>query len=301
MKPARVPLLLTVAVALAVGARPRPLVAQPSSQAKVILVDEGGSYEVLVHPDVLTVIYFPDKIVKALASDTSGYEVQPINNSLAIRPRANPKAANIAVATESIKVSVVLRIAPRPEEAITQVTFKRADVEAEVERRIAEKVTQRTAELEARIAEMQKTMDARLPEVADGLIASRLLQRRELRKLNAIERNDDNVVVETDEVFFLGEDAYVIFAIENRNKAPYRLASVQLLDGSTDHAGVVRFASDAAESAGTGVIGVVRPGGKGQGVVVVRRSGDLLGKRLDLVLTEPQGRGKVVVDRVVLR
>ena len=102
-------------------------------------------------------------------------------------------------------------------------------------------------------------------------------------------------------MFFLGEDAYVVFAIENRNKAPYRLATVQLNQGATDHAGVVRFVSDASEAAGAGVIGVVRPGGRGQGVVVVRRSGDLLGKRLDLVLAEPEGRGKVTVDRVVLR
>src|SRR5262245_1508696 len=119
---------------------------------------------------------------------------------------------------------------------------------------------------------MQKTMDAELPKVADGLIASRLLQRREVRKLDAIERNDDNVVVEATEVFFLGEDAYLVFAVENRNQAPYRLASVHVNDDKVDHAGIVRFVSDAAEAAGAGVIGVVRPGGKGHGVVVVQRS-----------------------------
>ena len=305
MKSVRVVAITLVATATlaTLVLRARPLAAQESSQARTILVDEGGSYEVMVHPDFVTVIYLPDKIEKALASDPVGYEVKPIGNtSLAIRPlKVDAKPGNLALSTATIKVSVVLRIAPTREQAMTQVTFKRADIEAEVQRRIDEKVALRTADLEAKIAAMQKAMDAELPKVADGLIASRLLQRREVRKLNAIERNDDNVVVEATEVFFLGEDAYVVFAIENRNKAPYRLATVQLNQGATDHAGVVRFVSDASEAAGAGVIGVVRPGGKGQGVVVVRRSGDLLGKRLDLVVAEPEGRGKVVVDRVVLR
>ena len=277
--------------------------AQDAGQSRTILVDEGGSYDVSVHPDFVTVFYLPDKILRAIASDTTGYEVKPIGDkSLAIRPlKADAKPASLALATETIKVSVILRIAKSRDEALTQVTFKRADIEAEVQRRIEDGVKKRTAELEAKIAQMQKTMDAELPKVADGLIAARLLQRREVRKLNAIERNDDNVVAEATEVFFLGEDAYLVFRIENRNKAPYRLATVEVKDGTGDRAGVVRFVSDAAEAAGKGVIGVVRPGGKGSGVVVVRRSGDLIGKKLELVVAEPGGRGKVVVDRVVLR
>jgi Protein of unknown function (DUF2381) len=300
MKPRHLSLLAIAALVLIAPAAAR---AQPSTQARTILVDEGGSYEVMVHPDFVTVFYLPDKIQKALASDTTSYEVKAIGStSLAIRPlRADAKPASLALATDTIKVSVVLQIAPTREQAMTQVTFKRADVEAEVQRRIDDGVAKRTAELEAKIAAMQKTMDAELPKVADGLIAQRLLQRRELRKLNAIERNDDNVVVEATDVFFLGDDAYVVFTIQNRNKAPYRLATVELNDGKLDHAGVVRFVSDAAEAAGAGVIGVVRPGGRGQGVVVVRRSADLLGKKLDLVIAEPQGRGKVTVDRVILR
>lgn len=277
--------------------------AQDAGQARTILVDEGGSYEVLVHPDFVTVVYLPDKIDKALASDTQSYEVKPIGStSLAIRPlKGDAKPANLALATSSIKVSVVLRIAPTRDQAMTQVTFKRADVEAELERRIAAEVTKRTAELEAKVAAMQRQMDADLPKVADGLIAARVLQRRDLRKLDAIERNDDNVVVETKDVLFLGDDAFVTFDIENRDKAPYRLASVAMLDGTRDAAGIVRFTSDAAETAGAGVLGVVRPGGHGKGVVVVHHAADLVGKKLTLVVTQPGGKGKVAVDRIVLR
>ncbi len=277
--------------------------AQDAGQARTILVDEGGSYEVLVHPDFVTVVYLPDKIDKALASDTQSYEVKPIGaTSLAIRPlKGDAKPANLALATSSIKVSVVLRIAPTRDQAMTQVTFKRADLEAELERRIAAEVTKRTAELEAKVAAMQRQMDADLPKVADGLIAARVLQRRDLRKLDAIERNDDNVVVETKDVLFLGDDAFVTFDIENRDKAPYRLAAVAMLDGTRDAAGIVRFTSDAAETAGAGVLGVVRPGGHGKGVVVVHHAADLVGKKLTLVVTQPGGKGKVAVDRIVLR
>ncbi len=295
---------LFVAAAVVVAALwSPPARAQESNQSRTILVDEGGSYDVLVHPDFVTVVYLPDKIQKALASDPSAYEVKPIGTtSLAIRPlKTDAKPANLALATDTIKVSVILRIAKSREEALTQVTFKRADIEAEVQRRIDEGVKRRTAELEARISEMQQTMDAELPKVAEGLIAARILQRHEARKLEAIERNDDNVIVETTKVVFVGDEAYVLFAIENRRKAPYRLALVEVRDGQANRAGSVRFTSDAVEAAGKGVIGVVRPGGRGSGVVAIPRSADLLSKKLDLVIAEPGGRSKVVVDRIVLR
>jgi hypothetical protein len=72
--------------------------ADESAQSRVILVDEGGSYEILVHPDFVTVVYLPDKIVKALASDPQNYEVKSIGStSLAIRPlKASAKAASLS-------------------------------------------------------------------------------------------------------------------------------------------------------------------------------------------------------------
>lgn len=295
--------LAAVALSLAALAVVSPAAAQQSGQARTILVDEGGSYEVLVHPDFVTIIYLPDKVDKAIASDVTSYEVKSIGaTSLAIRPlKVGAKPASLAVATPTIKVSVVLRMVTNRDEAMTQVTFKRADVEAELERRIAEKVKERTNELELRMAAMQQQMDAELPKLAEGLVAARMLKRREVRKLNAIERNDDNVVVETKDVLYLGDDAYITFEIENRDKGPYRVGAVNLLDGKLDLATAVRFSSDAAETAGAGVIGVVRPGGRGQGVVVVRRSADVTGKPLSLVVSQPGGRGKVTVDRIVLR
>lgn len=292
---------LAVALVCALLAAP-PTFADEAARSRTILVDEGGSYEVAVHPDFVTVFYFPDKITKAIASDPTSYEVKSVGaTSLAIRPlKANAKPASVSIATESIKVSVVLQIG-KSEAALTQVTFKRADLEAELERRIDDEVQKRTAELEAKIDKMQQSMDAELPKLAESIIAERVLQRREHRTLKAIERNDDNVIVRVTDALYLGEDAYVVFEIQNRDKAPYRLATVQVVLDGQDHAGLVRFSSTAAETAGEGVVGVVPSRGRGTGVVVLRGSAELLGKSLTLEVAQPAGRGKVTVDRVVLK
>jgi hypothetical protein len=281
--------------------------AQPAStQARTILVAEGGSYDVLLHPDFVTVVYLPDAIQKAIASDPAGYEVKPIGaTSLAIRPLLSGSArdarpASLAIVTATVKISIVLRIAASRDEAMTQVTFKRAEVEAELRRRIDDGVRERTAALESRLAEMQRTMDAALPALAEELIAARVLQRRDRRPLRAIERNDDHVVVEATEVVYLGDDAYVLFAIENRGRAPFRVARVELRDRARDRLAVVRIAGDAAEAPGPGVLGVVRPGGNGRGVIVVRRAADVTGTPLALTVSGPGGRGRITLDRIVL-
>ncbi len=293
---------LSVLAALLTAAVPSVL-ADDSTQSKTILVDEGGSYEVPVHPDYVTVFYFPDKITKAVASDPKSYEVKSLGDtSLAIRPlSASAKPANLNIATASIHVSVVLSIASDRAKALTQVTFKRADVEAEVQKRIDAAVAARTKELEDKVAAMKRQMDADLPQVAEGLIAERILHRRELRKLKAIERNDDNVIVRVTEALYLGDDAYLVFNIQNRDNAPYRLATVEVLAGDRDVGRSVRFTSTAAETAGKGIIGVVAPGSFGDGVVVVPHAADVVGKSVTLVIEGPKGAGKVSIDGIELR
>jgi hypothetical protein len=223
---------------------------------------------VLVHPDFVTVVYLPDKIEKALASDTQSYEVKPIGaTSLAIRPlKADAKPANLALATASIKVSVVLRMAQSRDAAMTQVTFKRADVEAELERRIAEKVKARTAELEAKVAAMQQQMDAELPKLADGLIAARILQRRDLRTLERDRaqrrqrrgRDQGRAVPRRRRLRHLRHREPQQGALPASR--PSRCATAP-----RDTAGVVRFTSDAAETAGAGVARRRPPGRPRQG------------------------------------
>jgi hypothetical protein len=292
-----------VALVLVALAWPAPARAQEATQSRTILVDEGGSYEVPVHPDFVTVFYLPDKITRAVASDPTNYEVKSLGaTSLAIRPlKGTARPANLAIATESIKVSVVLSIAPARGKALTQVTFKRADVEAEVARRIDEAVAARTAALQAQVAEMKRGLDAELPTLAEGVIAGRVLQRREVKRLNAIERNDANVIVRVTDVVYLGDEGYLVFEIQNRDRSPYRVAGVQVLAGADDRASLARLSTTAAEVATEGILGVVAPRSRGTGVVVLRRVDEVMGKRLSLVVAGPGGRGKVVVDRIILQ
>jgi hypothetical protein len=291
------PALLALAAASAA-----PAAAQPSVQARTILVAEGGSYDISVHPDFVTVIYLPDTLEKAIASDPAGYEVKPIGaTSLAIRPLSrDARPASLALVTATVKVSVVLRIVASRDDAMTQVTFKRADLEAEMRRHIDEAVRERTAALEARITDIQRTMDAALPALAEELIVARLLQRYDRRPQRAIERNDDHVVIEALEIIVIGDNAYLLFAIENRGRGPFRITQVELRDHARDRGTGARIAGDAAEAPGPGVLGVVRSGGHGRGAIVVRRAATLGSTSLSLVVSGAGGRGRVVLDGIVL-
>jgi hypothetical protein len=290
---------MLVAVAFVVAAAPTAR----ADQSRTILVDEGGSYDVAVHPDFVTVLYFPDKITKAIASDPKSYEIKSIGDtSLAIRPlRANAKPGSLAIVTPSINVSLVLSIATSRDVALTQVTFKRADVEAALQKQIDAAVALRVAELEKENDRLRRDLDAKVPKVADQVVADRLLQRREHRKLKAIERNDDDVIVRVTEVFLLGDDGYLLFEVQNRDSKPFRIAKARVRLGADDRAGLVRFTSSAAETASEGVIGVVAPKGRGTGIVVLRGVDALVGKTLELVVAGPKGKGTIVVGGIVLR
>ena len=67
-----------------------------------------------------------------------------------------------------------------------------------------------------------------------------------------------------------------------------------------NYAGAVQFASDSATH-DDAVLGVVPASGRGQGVVVIRQWAQLVGRSLTLVVEQPDGRGRVAVDRIVLR
>jgi hypothetical protein len=297
-------LLMAVLAGIAIAT---PSLAHADRAKEFLVPPEGGSYEVLVYPDFVTVLDFSEKLsTKALASDTTSYEVKAYGETaIAVRPlKKDAKPATLSLSTQSgaIKVSVILRIATKEADAWTFVHFAPQDTEAALEKRIEAEVEKRTAALTEELRAAKAAMDAELPKHADELIATRILQRYEIVKLDAIERNDDNVIVRVKKVLYLGDRAYLSFEIENQSRAAYRLASVQVLGADkTDHAGVVRFASTAAEAVGAGMLGVVANGSKGNGVVVLQRSEALLGTALTLVVAQPDGRSKVEVGRIVLK
>jgi len=294
MKHAVLVLLMLVAIAA-----PRRADAQ---QAKEFLVPPaGGSYEITVHPSFVTALSFPEKLSpRALASDVrDNYDIKPNgDDGISIRPlKPNAQPANITLQTASgaVRVSLTLRVVSDAKDALTLVSFKQTTEDEAFKQRVADQVATETATLRAQLTKTRAELDAQVRNVADVAVATRILARLEVHPLKAIERNDDNVIVRVQRVVFLGEDAYLVFEIQNRSGAPYRVAKVQVLSPTgKDHAGTTRMASSAlAEDAD--VLGVVAAGGRGQGVVVLRQADQLLGKQLKVVIEEPAGRGRVTI------
>lgn len=291
-----------VAVAAGVVATAAPARAdEPASgrAAAEYVVEPGGSasFEVPVNAAFVTVLYFPDRVVSAVASDKRRFDIRARGDTVTLRPRTEQAGvtANLNVQTESLKVSVILKTVPKSH-ALAQVVFKRADAEAEFERRVRAEVDRRTRELERAIARRRAQLDDEVARRARADLAARALARLETQRLTAIARNDDNVIVRVPQVAFIGDDAYLFFEIQNRDRTPYRVARVDLHHNGKPVGGPALLAG----GGGGGLLGTVPSGKRVRGVVVVPSALRLAREPLTLTVSEPDGRRRVVVDEVVL-
>jgi hypothetical protein len=295
--------LLIFMVAVAVIA---PRVAHAQQAKEFLVPPAGGTYEIAVHPAFVTALSFPEKLSpKALASDLrDNYDIKPNGeDGISIRPlRADAKPANITLQTISgaVRVSLTLRVVADTKDAMTLVSFRQTSEDEAFKQRVADQVAKETAALRAELAKAQADLDKRIRASVDEVVAKRALARLETHGLKAVERNADNVIVRVPRVVYLGDDALLYFDVENRDRSPYRLSKVQVMTNGKDFAGAVQFASDSATH-DEAVLGVVPASGRGQGVVVIRQWAQLVGRSLTLVVEQPEGRGRVAVDRIVLR
>jgi hypothetical protein len=279
--------------------------AQPKSEAEFLVPPQGGAFEVPVHAGTVCILSFPEKLAQTALASSPDFEVKSWgDDGVAVRAM-NDKVSSatlaLATATKSIKVNVTLRVVPKATPALTLVRFKPASAEEAFEAQLAAAVKARIAPLEAELAKAKKDLDEQVRTLADGLIAERLLVRNEIVPLESHERNDDHVIVHVRRGQLLGDDGYLVFEIENRGRAAYRLATVRVFDGKRDVSGPARLASSAIER-DTSLVGVVAAGSSARGVVVVRSVSSVLGKPLALELAGPEGRGKIRLDRgLVLR
>ena len=278
-----------------------------AQQAKEFLVPPaGGTYEIAVHPAFVTALSFPEKLSpKALASDIpDNYDIKANGeNGISIRPlKPDAKPANITLQTLSgaVRVSLTLRVVTDTKDAMTLVSFRQTSEDEAFKQRVADQVAKETTALRAELASAKADLDKRIRASVDEVVAKRALGRLEVHGLKAVERNGDNVIVRVPRVVYLGDDALLYFDIEDRDRSPYRLAKVQIMTSGKDYAGAVQFASDTATK-DEAVLGVVPASGRGQGVVVIRQWAQLVGRSLTLVVEQPDGRGRVAVDRIVLR
>ena len=298
--------LALAAALVALGAVPAPAQPAPSSREITVLVPpQGGTADVPVHATDNVILTFPSPIAPTALASSLDWRIREFVDGVAVRasgPTAAPTTLALVTRDNTIKVNITLRVVPATEPALTLVRFQAASAEEAFRAAVEAEVVKRTAPLRAELEAARKAVDARVRDRADAMVARRLLTRLEQTRLKARDRNDDNVIVNVERAVFLGEDAYLVFDIENRSGAPYRLARVSLRGPKgTNHAGPASLLSSAIDTE-EGLIGVVAAGGTGKAVVVLRQVDAVLGASLTLTVEQPEGRGRVEVRRgVVLR
>jgi len=273
--------------------------ASAQKSCEFLVPPSGGAYEIAIHPAYLTSLQFPGKLGSANTSDLRDYEIRRDGDSgLLVRPKAaKTEPANINVQSGTIRVSVGLRTVSDAKEACALVTFRATTEDEALQRRVEEAVAKRTAELEAQLATARRDQAALVRDQVDDTLADRAVARLEMHTLSAVDRNDDGVVVWAMRAVFFGDDLLVNVEIENRSGAPYRVSSLELLEGGKNRATSARLTSGAS----AGLVGTVAPGAKVRGVVVARNGASLAGKDLVLTVRSPDGKGAITVRRLGVR
>jgi hypothetical protein len=280
---------------------------QPAkAEAEHLVPPQGGAIDVPVHAGAVCILSFPEPVARqAITSAPDELEIKPWgDDGVAVRAvHDKMAAATLALATVSgqVKVNVTVRVVPRTEPALTLVRFKPASAEEAFAAQVAAEVARRVSPLEARLAKERRDLDAAIRRRAEGLIAERMLGRNEIVRLASHARNDAHVIVHVRRGHLFGEDGFLLFEIENRSGAAYRLARVRVLADGRDVAGATRLASTALDR-DPALIGVVPAGATSRGIVTVRAVNAVLGRPLALELSAPGGEGTIRADRgIVLR
>jgi hypothetical protein len=294
-----------VLLALTAVAAAQP--AQPAkSEMEHLVPPQGGAVDVPVHAGTVCILSFPEQVArKAITSSQDEFEINPWNDDgVAVRAaHAKVSPATLALATVSgkVKVNVTLRVVPPSEPAITLVRFKPASAEEAFAAQVAAEVAKQVAPIRASLARDRKELDATIRRRAEGLIAERMLSRNEIVRLESHARNDDHVIVHVRRGLLFGDDGFLVFDLENRSSAAYRLAAVRVLADGRDVAGETRLASTALDR-DAALIGVVASGATARGIVTVRSVNAVLNRPLALELAVPGGKGAIRADRgIVLR
>jgi len=283
------------------------------NEATVLVPPQGGTADVPVRFSTNVMLSFPSVLAAHAIQSSPDWDVKayPGATEVFVRPQT-PKAAptTLALSTKdgSVKVNISLRVVPESDDGLTLVRFVASSAEDAFRSAVEAETVKIRAAADAEIAAVRQEQaeergatDTKIRSSADAVINRRLLARVETQALKAHERNAENVIVHAQRVVLLGEDAYVIFEIENRSRSAYRLAAVKLLDpAGTDRASNVALVSSSTTAPEAGTIGVVPAGTAGRASVVIRQADAILGKPLKLIVEEPGGRGRIVVTRGVL-
>lgn len=240
-------------------------------EAEFLIAPGGGVIDVPVHISAICVFSFPEKLVPQGIVSSPDFEVQTWGaENVAVRALAGATTATVALTTTSgnVKINATLRVVPEDEPALTLVRLVPASEEEAFQARVATEVERKLAPMRASLAALAREQDAQARELAEQAITAGVMRRSAVTKEHARERNRTHAIVYVPKAVVLGETVYVVFEVENRGKAPFRLASVQL----RGRRGVELPASlylSAAPDPGANAVAVVAASAKVRGVVAV--------------------------------
>lgn len=259
-----------------------------------VVQGSGGSFEVPVSPTFVTVFYVPENVTRALASDKENFTIYASGDTVTVRPvraarHTNGLRANLNIDTESLHLSIILRVVENDEEAVSQVFFVRAEEKAEFERRVHAEVERRLESLRREYDQRQKRLEADVTRRVGAELLTRALDRFEVFALDGIARTPDHVVFRLKRGAYVGDDVLLFFSVENRGDRAYTLRAVDVLQGDrTIPARRVEFRPPGSPSGGS--LGRVEAGELGRGVFAIPASSFTPGRTFSVRFTD--GRGK---------
>jgi hypothetical protein len=256
----------------------------PKGIAREFVVEGGsGGFDIVVSPEFVTTLYFPEPVVSAIAADQKSFEIVKMTRSVVVQPSRSAKKdskTNLNVATEHMQVSILLRIG-ETDQAVSQVTFVRAEEKTHFEERVKAEVERQVAERLAQVDEERRRMPQEIDARVRTQMADRILSRFETQSLRAIDRTDDNVVVRVTQAVLAGPDAYVRFEIQNREGLRYVLRDVEVVVGKTRIPGLVRVEKSAAPGVAHAIAVVEGKETRAAGIVVLP-AGQVSGQTVSL-------------------
>jgi hypothetical protein len=293
--------------AVAQGAAPAsaaPVSAASKGEIEFLVAPGGSAFEVPIHAGAVCILSFPGEKMESSALASSGnFEIVPWGDTkepdrVAVRANGRTPTATIALATASgdIKINLTFRVVPEKEDALIFVRFKAVTAEEAYAARLKADVAKQLAPLEAALDVARKRVEQDVRDRAVSDVIDHALKRSETVLLHAHARNDSHVIAHVEHALLLGDDAYLLFEIENRSPAPFRLARAAVTLKGAVLSSAARLRS-AYLNKDPKLLGIVAASASAHGVVVIPNAVSLARKSLTLELTDLDGRGAIRVEK----
>lgn len=205
--------------------------ARRKGEAEFLIAPGGGVIDVPIHASAICVFSFPEKLVPKGIVSAPEFEVQTWGEeNVAVRAGDGATTATVALTTTTgkVKINATLRVVPENEPAYTLVRLVPASEEEAFQARVEMEVAKKLAPVRAQLAELARGQEARARTLAEQAITAGAMQRSGVETHQARERNNTHAIVHVPKAVLLGDTVYVLFELENRSKAPFRVAAVRV-------------------------------------------------------------------------